>query len=249
MSKVITIIGGNGYVGRRCIETILTNTRDVKIFSVSRQVETNSLKTFNDRVEYIKGDALNPQTFSNILKQSSGIIHTVGKLISFDDQSYEKINYDTAIRIAEVSNNLVQGDERKKNFVFISAERGFIFPLSIPFGGYINYKRKAEEKLLKDFSNLNTVILRPGLISDLKDRPYLLPFSYLTKVASCFEKNVLENISPRSGEKIGIPASSIELDTLSIYAVAGALGKLCMKIYPNDYMNNLENLRKFKLDV
>jgi nucleoside-diphosphate-sugar epimerase len=249
MSKVITIIGGNGYVGKRCIETILTNTRDVKIFSVSRHVETNSLRTFNDRVEYIKGDALNPNSFSSILKQSSGIIHTIGKLISFDDQSYEKINYEAAIRVAEVSNNLVEGDVRKKNFVFISAERGFIFPLSIPFGGYINYKRKAEEKLIKDFSNLKLVILRPGLISDLKDRPYLLPLSYLTKVASCFEKNVLENISPRSGEKIGIPAASIELDTLALYAAAGALGKLDMKIYPNDYMNNLENLSKFKLDV
>ena len=54
MNKVITIIGGNGYVGSRCIGTLLKNTRNVKIISVSRSVETNNLNSFNDRVEHIK---------------------------------------------------------------------------------------------------------------------------------------------------------------------------------------------------
>jgi len=249
MNKVITIIGGNGYVGSRCIETLLTNTRNVKIFSVSRSVETNNLNSFNNRVEHIRGDALHPESFKEIIKQSTGIIHTIGKLISFEEKSYEKTNYETAIRIAESANNLSEKEKTKKNFVYISAERGFIFPLSIPFGGYINFKRKAEEKLIKDFPNLNPIILRPGLITDIKKRPYLMPLGYFTKITSCFEKNVLENISPRAGEKIGIPASSIELETLSLYAAAGALGKLDMKIYSNDFLNNLDNLSRIKFDV
>jgi nucleoside-diphosphate-sugar epimerase len=249
MNKVITIIGGNGYVGSRCIETLLKNTRNVKIISVSRSVETNNLNSFNDRVEHIKGDALHPESFIEIIKQSTGIIHTIGKLISLEDKSYEMINYETAIRIAESANNLAEKEKTKKNFVYISAERGFIFPLSIPFGGYINYKRKAEEKLIKDYPNLNPIILRPGLITDIKKRPYLMPLGYLTKITSCFEKNVLENISPHAGEKIGIPASNIELETLSLYAAAGALGKLDMKIYSNDYMNNLDYLSRIKFDV
>jgi nucleoside-diphosphate-sugar epimerase len=249
MNKVITIIGGNGFVGSRSIETILANTRDVKVYSVSRSVDTNSLNTFNDRVEYIKGDALRPESFSNILEESTGVIHSVGRLLSLEDKSYEKINYETAIRVAEATDSVAQKKKTQKNFVYISAERGFIFPLSLPFGGYINYKRKAEEKLLKDFHNLNPVILRPGFISDLKKRPYLIPLSIMTKVADCFEKNVLEKIAPRAGEKIGIPASSIELDTLSLYAVVGALGKLDMKIISNDFMNDLENLRKIRYDI
>lgn len=249
MSKVITIIGGNGYVGSRCIETLLANTRNVKIFAVSRSVGTNNLNTFNDRVEYIKGDSLHPESFSEVLKQSTGIIHTIGKLISLEDKDYEKINYETAIRVADLTNNIAEKEKKMKNFVYISAERGLMFPLSIPFGGYINYKRKAEERLVKDYKNLNPIILRPGLITDTKKRPYLIPFGYLTKIANCFEKTILNNIAPRSGEHIGIPASSIELETLSLYAAAGALGKLDMKIYSNDYMNDLENLSRFKFDV
>ena len=250
MSRVITIIGGNGYVGNRCIQTLLNNCKDIKIYAISRNIELHTLNKYDDRVEQIRGDALDPDSFANYLEKSNGIIHTVGKLISCEPSSsnlsYNKVNYESAMKIAKLANDFSL--MTKKNFVYISAERGFMYPLSLAFSGYINTKRKAEEKLIKDFPNLNPIILRPGLIADMKERPYLTPLSIAFDISNYLEKNVVNSIVPNLGEKIGLPAGSIELDTLALYAAAGALGKLQEKIISNDYMNNLNNLSKIRLD-
>jgi nucleoside-diphosphate-sugar epimerase len=250
MSKIISIIGGSGYVGSRCIQTLLTHCKDIKIYSISRSTELHKVQTYEDRVEYIRGDAMEPESFSPYLEKSTGIIHTIGKLISTStdkDDSYDKVNYESAMKVAKIADSL--GTLAKKNFVFISAERGMMFPLSLAFSGYIDSKRKAEEKLLNDFPNLNPVILRPGLINDSKERPYLLPLAYAFDLSNFLEKNVLNSIAPNLGDKLGLPAASIQLDTLCLYAAAGALGKLDMRIYSNDYMNDLNNLNGIRFDV
>jgi nucleoside-diphosphate-sugar epimerase len=252
MSKIITIIGGSGFFGSRCIQTILNNTKDVKVYSVSRSGKRNNNYFFDqDRVEFIKGDALMPDTFSPIIQKSTGIIHTVGKLISLDNDeshdSYNKVNYESCMKVAQLANDF--SSLTKKNFVYISAERGHPFPLSLIFNGYINTKRKTEERLLHDFPNLNTVILRPGFINDSKERPHYLPFYYAANISNFIEKNILNNISPTLGDTLNLPSQGIESDVLSVYAVAGALGKLDMKIISNDYMNDMNNIREIKFDV
>ena len=250
MSKVITIVGGSGYLGKRCIQTFLKSYRDIKIYAISRNIELNEAKKFDDRVEFIRGDALNPDSFAAYLKKSHGVIHTVGKLISLEpptsDSSYNKINYETVMNIAKICEG--SSEKERKNFVYISAERGLMFPLSLIFGGYIESKRKAEEKLLKEFPKLNTVILRPGLITDMKERPYLTPLSIAFDLTHLVEKKLVDNILPNAGQKLGLPASSIQLDTLCLYACAGTLGKLNQKIYSNDYMNDLNNIKNINFD-
>lgn len=250
--KVITIVGGSGYLGRRCIQTLLNNCSDIKIYSISRNIELHNMNKYDDRVEQIKGNALNPDSFSPYIQKSTGVIHTVGKIFSTEpptsDLSYNKVNYESAMKIAKLTNDLSLTNNSKKNFVYISAERGLVFPLSLAFSGYVDSKRKAEEKLLKDFPNMNPCILRPGLITDMKDRPYLYPLSILFDMGHCIEKNVIESLSPNLGKRLNLPAGSIELDTLAIYACAGALGKLDEKIYSNDIMRNLNNLKNVRLD-
>jgi nucleoside-diphosphate-sugar epimerase len=250
--KIITIVGGSGYLGKRCIQTLLNNFKDIKIYSISRNIELHNMNKYDDRVEQIKGDALNPDSFSPYLQKSTGVIHTVGKIISTEppssDLSYDKVNYESAMKIAKLANDLSSTSMAKKNFVYISAERGLVFPLSLCFSGYIDSKRKAEEKLLKDFSNLNPIILRPGLITDMKDRPYLYPLSVLFDIGHSIEKNVIDSLVPNLGKNLNLPAGSIELDTLALYATAGALGKLDEKIYSNDYMRDLNNMRNLRLD-
>lgn len=253
MSKIISIIGGNGYVGKRCIKTLLNSCRDVKIYSISRNIELSDMSKYDERVEMIKGDALEPEKLSPYLEKSEGIIDTVGKLLPHDiknvDKDYEKMNFETAISIARKADSLSALTKRNKNFVYISAERGVIFPLSLALNGYINSKRKAEEKLIKDFPNLNTIILRPGIISDIQDRPYLLPLNLAFDTANFVEKNLINKFLPDIGEKLNLPAGSIPLDVLAFYAASGALGKLNMQIYSNDYMKNLSNMEKIRLDL
>jgi len=250
MSQIISIIGGSGYVGSRITETLLRSFKDIKIYSICRNIELHNLKKYDDRVEIIKGDALKPEKFSSYLEKSTGIIHTIGKLISLDKPeeqgSYKNINYEPVIRVAKICNDFPS--LKKKNFVYLSAERGFVFPLSLVFGGYIEYKRKAEIELIKNFQNLNTVILRPGLITDTKERPYLAPISVSFDILNYIEKNLINNVAPNLGQTLELPSASIALDTLSIYAATGAIGKLNDTIYSNDYMKDLNNLKQIDLN-
>lgn len=245
MSKIISVIGGSGYVGKRCIQTLLSLNKDIKIYAISRTIRTDQLNLFNDRVELVKGDALNPESISPFLEKSSGVIHTVGKLISFEpsssDSSYYKINYESAMKVAEICDKF--SVNAQKNFVYFSADRGLMFPFSLIFKGYIENKRKAETRLLNDFK-INPTILRPGLITDSKDRPYLYPLSAAMEMSYFVEKNIIKKIIPNVENYVSLPPPSIELDTLCLYACAGALGKLKGKIFSNDYMKDLNNLKK-----
>jgi nucleoside-diphosphate-sugar epimerase len=249
MMKTITIIGGSGYLGNRCIKTLLNNSSNIKIYAISRNIELHKTTTFDERVKFVRGDALNPENFKDFISKSDGIIHTVGKLLTCEppssDLSYDKVNYETAMKVANIAND----SKSKKSFVYISAERGLMFPLSLAFSGYIDSKRKAEAKLMKEFPNLKTFILRPGLITDTKERPYLTPLSIAFDTFNYLEKNVLDKLIPNIGNKANLPAGSIELDTLAIYAAAGSLGKLDEQIISNDYMKDLSNLRKINFNL
>ena len=139
MSKNITILGGNGYIGNRCARTLLKNYEyeDIKITVISRNIPDK--KIFDERVTYIKGDALKPEEFKEILQNSTGVIHSIGTLISGNAENYHIINKETCIRPAKIISDLYKEGiiKEKINFVYISAERGLPFPLSLKFAGYI----------------------------------------------------------------------------------------------------------------
>lgn len=244
MSKIVTVFGGTGFIGRRIIKKLLEQTPNIKIYSISNNPGYHHLDQ-DKRTEYLKGNALQPEQFKDILEKSDAIVHSIGKLLT-NNQEYMKINYETCIRIAEVANNnnYHNNDNLKKIFVYISAERGLSFPLNIPFSGYIESKRKAEKELISRFKNIKPIILRPGMVYDAKERASLFPLYSMSNVINCAEKTFLDKILPNKGEKLGLPPAGIELEALASFAAAGALGKLKYTVYSNDYMNKIENLIK-----
>lgn len=239
-TKVITVLGGNGYVGNRCIKTLLKNIPDLKVYAVCRSDSKTSLFDNDNRVKIIKGDALKPEGFKDVLLESTGIIHTIGTLITTDNNKYFKINKETALTTAKYANEIIGSSNptKKLNFVYVSAERGLPFPLSLKFGGYLEAKRQAEKELLdtNKFPNLNAIILRPGFVKDNKDRAWSVPLYYGVNLVNFAEKNLLQKIAPGIGEKLQLPAQGIELETLAKYASAGASGRLDKNIYSNDEM-------------
>jgi nucleoside-diphosphate-sugar epimerase len=241
-NKIISVLGGNGYVGKRCIDLLLKNTPDVTIYSISRSTPKN-LYTFDKRVKPIIGDCLNPNSFKDSLLESSGIIHTIGQLLPSDikGKSYYETNYETCIRPAELLNE----NKKNSNFVYISAERGLIFPMSLLCNGYIDSKRKAEKRLL-ELKNIGSIILRPGIIEDPNERPWLMPISLIANVSNKIEKGLLNNVVPNIGEKINLPTRTIYLNTVCLYAIVGALGKLEKDLYTNDYMNDYSHTNEIK---
>ena len=247
MSKNITILGGNGYVGTRCMKTLLKNYKDITINIVSRTAEQGKPISDN-RVNYIKGDALNPEEFKDILRNSTGVIHSIGTLINPDPAKYNLINKETCIRPATLINELFAAGEMKEkvNFVYLSAERGLTFPLSLKFGGYITSKRDAEKALCDEkMAGINGIILKPGFVKDNTDRLWSVPIYHSVNLVRFFENNVLSKVSSSIGDTLELPAAGIELECLARYAAAGAAGDLENNVYSNDEM--IENYLKLKM--
>ena len=222
MTKVITVLGGNGFIGSKCISTLLKNIPDIKIYAVCR---SGKLKypdnKFDERVEVIKGDCLYPTTFEDQIKKSTGIIHSIGVLLTNDTQKYHLMNKESCLRVAKIANE----SKNKANFVYVSASRGIPFPLSIKYHGYIESKRECEKSLLESYPNLNPVILRPGFVKS-NEKWWTVAIYLSVNSAELAERHLLNKLSPTLGERMQLPSSGIELETLSNFACAGALGLL-----------------------
>jgi hypothetical protein len=114
-------------------------------------------------VTYIKGDALDPSSYSSLLPQVSGVVHSIGVLLEkkFPWQqanysgSYLQMNRDTALTIL----NEIKGKDIP--FAYLSSERGICFA-----PGYINTKREVEEFLMKNKESIPYSIIRPGFMYD-----------------------------------------------------------------------------------
>jgi uncharacterized protein YbjT (DUF2867 family) len=241
--KVITVLGGNGYVGSKCIITLLNNVKNIKINAVSRSGKIKYPNNkFDERVNMIKGDAYDPQSFADAIKESTGIIHSIGALFT-DTETYHKMNKETALRVAEIANQ----NKYKTNFVYISASRGMAFPLSLKYHGYIESKREAEKGLLSNFPNLNTIILRPGVVKS-EEKGWTVPVYHSVNLAAAAEKLILNKIVPNIGEKLQLPTKGIDINVLARFATSGALGNLSPnEIYSNDFMNDKQNWTSLKL--
>lgn len=238
-SKIITILGGNGYIGRRCIDSVLNSGKNVKVKVISRSgvIQSSKVYRFDERVEFIKGDCLSPFSFKNVIEDSDSIIHSIGALLTTkpknDPGSYEMMNKESCLRVAELANEY--GKKNKKTLVYISSAAGLPFPLSLKFSGYIETKRKCEEEL-KKLSNLNTVILRPGFVVDSKDRVWSVPLKYPVDILHTVDNMLVKKFLPGLSEKLILPAQSIQLQILADYAARGALDQLEYRIYSNEEM-------------
>ena len=255
MSKVITILGGNGFIGRRCISAVLnqSDTAIVNVISRSGVINSNYQHKFDqDRVKFIKGDCLSPESFSDIIDKSTGIIHSIGALLTLkadnDPTSYNMLNKESCLRVAKLASLLYEKKEMKGNkvkFVYISSEAGLPFPLSLLFGGYIKTKREAESDLIA-MKNINSIILRPGFVVDAKDRALSILLKYPVDALNMFDKMIVKKVLPGLSDKLLLPAKSIQLEIVSNYAAAGSLGKLEFRIYPNEEMiDNYKNLNRY----
>eukprot|EP01083_Nonionella_stella_P182411 656365_1 len=78
--NTILIAGGTGYVGSKMCK--LAQQRGLKVISLTRRGRpANPLPG----VEYIKGDAISPETYENVLGGCQGAIYSVGELIGYQE--------------------------------------------------------------------------------------------------------------------------------------------------------------------
>ena len=243
---MITILGGNGYVGRKCIKKLINIDKTCVINVISRKgLDFSKLEISKDdynRIKNIKGDALNPESFADVLSNSTGVIHSVGALMTLADnassKSYEMMNKQTALRPANYINEHSK-ILNKINFVYISAERGLTFPLSLLFSGYIKTKRETEEALSK-LNKLSLTILKPGVIKDNKTRPMIMPIYHAVNLLNSVEKNILNKLCSNIGEKLQLPSEGTELEILAEIAARSALGQISKKTFSSEDLKSLK---------
>ena len=85
---------------------------------------TADAKRSCEGVTFVKGDALNPSSLTESFKNNPNVVHTVGTLIEQskygDDGTYDRLNRDAAISVAETMASKYDGIHRRC-FIYFSA--------------------------------------------------------------------------------------------------------------------------------
>jgi hypothetical protein len=239
MSKLITIIGGGPIFMQKCTQKLLKYSNSIKILSITNHVPLNLIHKFDERVEFVLADTFDPESFDSHLEKSQAIIYYFGKLdLSYDydliDDFYFHRYKHLSLKIAEICHN----DKKAKNFVFVSPtinilHRKFQF----------NYFKSKTEKIILEKYEVGSVIIQPGNISYREthqpgsEEKSTVP-SYIEKV----DRGIYESNNKTKTRILNI--KFLPIDILTSYACAGVLGKLPEKIYTQDKMRDLNNLRK-----
>ena len=98
------VVGSSGFVGNYMMFTLAKRYPHVQVVGMSRSALPRDDATAKlPNVRYIKGDALNPESFNKHLEDVDGVIHCVGTLIEKKNNpnlSYNAMNRDTAMNVA-----------------------------------------------------------------------------------------------------------------------------------------------------
>ncbi|KAJ1677518.1 hypothetical protein EV182_006003, partial [Spiromyces aspiralis] len=177
-TKRIVVFGASGFLGQAICKKAIGRNWDV----IGIRPPSSSLDSeIRDNVEWRQGDALDPQTYRDILGSSDAVIHSIGAIMEktnykgwintgargmpadSDEQqqqqqqqqqdTFEKVNRDTALAII---NTLIEAGNRKP-FVFISAAAAL--PLINP--RYIHTKRQVEAAMAAHSDNIIPLVFRP----------------------------------------------------------------------------------------
>jgi len=84
MRKVL-VVGGNGFVGSAvCRAALRHGYRVTSISSSGRPFQTpkGHTPTWTEKVEWLRADALRPETYSHLLPGVSAVVHTLGTLLA-----------------------------------------------------------------------------------------------------------------------------------------------------------------------
>ena len=246
--KTLSIIGGTGYVGIGIAKRALS--LGIKVNIISRSANENLYP--NLKANFIKGNAMNPCEFENILKESDGIVHSIGVLIDStitkksnqgDIGSYEHMNRETAISIGKKLEEI----NMNKKIVYISASKAPPF-----LKRYITTKFEAE-KYLFELKNVKTTALRPGFIYSKSEKPWTVPvrlgvdlFSTVYKGADCI---IPKKFPIRSFFENFDVDQSVELESVAISAIVSALsdefdgevlGNVDMNVIRKNFYENMK---------
>ncbi|EFJ48658.1 hypothetical protein VOLCADRAFT_60325, partial [Volvox carteri f. nagariensis] len=151
----LLVFGGRGFVGSNvCKEAVGTG---LSVLGVSRSGTPPLVREpWVDAVEWVRGNALEPQTFARHLEGADAVVSCIGGF----GTNEEMLKVNGAANVSLIEAARAAGVKR---FVFISAHIPNIPLIDAVLGGYIRGKQAAEESLRIQFPSTG-VVLRPGVI-------------------------------------------------------------------------------------
>ncbi|KAA8494432.1 Uncharacterized protein FVE85_2673 [Porphyridium purpureum] len=222
--KTLVVVGGAGYVGshiaryaKRCGLSVLCISRSG---ASSAQLKDASL----DGVAWLRGDALEPESWKYALSGASGVVSCVGGFGS--NEQMRRICGDTNVSVARAAH-----EAGVPRFVFVSARMYAFQPAFMR--GYFEGKKMAEQVAGELFGK-DATILRPAFVYGARqisipkvNVSLNVPLQLIGKPLHAFNQTQ----AARAVSKLGGPfelafSPPTSVDDLSKCAVLGATGYL-----------------------
>lgn len=149
----VFVTGGTGYVGSQIIQDLLNAGHEVT--ALVREGSESKLSADPDRIEIVKGDALEQESFSGALADCDAVIHLIAIIREFPQKgiTFEKMNFETTKNVLEAARK-----HSISRFVYMSA-------LGAKHDSKSSYftTKAASEDLVKE-SGIDYTIFRPSII-------------------------------------------------------------------------------------
>ncbi len=111
LGKKLVVFGGNGFLGRRICEAGVKRGMQVISVSTSGKMPDSAIeadKEWMKEVNWSRGDVFRPENYVDLIKDASGIAHSIG--ILFENQNYKKVVRSTGDMFGLIESFFVQPD-------------------------------------------------------------------------------------------------------------------------------------------
>lgn len=154
----VFVTGGTGYVGSQIVQDLLGAGHEVS--ALVREGSESKLPAESEQIEIVRGDALEPESFSDALAGCKAVIHLIAIIREFPQRgiTFEKMNFETTRNVLEAAQK-----HDISRFIYLSA----LGAKHDSESGYFNTKA-ASEDLIKE-SGLDYTIFRPSIIHGPND--------------------------------------------------------------------------------
>ncbi|MFO8100126.1 MAG: NAD(P)-dependent oxidoreductase [Salinibacter sp.] len=154
----LVVPGGNGFIGSEICRIAARNGLEVAAFGrTGRPNLSPAQHPWVSEVEWRAADALEPETYRDLLEGADALIHSVATIREQpdDDITFDRVNAQSALLAAEAA-----VDADLDAFVFLSVRDK---PPVVP-PTFLSAKRQVERTLPDRFPSLRFVSLRPNLV-------------------------------------------------------------------------------------
>ncbi len=172
-NKLVTVIGGTGFVGKAVVNALLREGYDVQVLSRNARdhKEMFPLSAGKGRLLLRNADITQPKTTHDAFENSWAVINLVGLLFEKGRQRFSTIHTQCAERLAKTAK-----DAGVSRYIHMSA-------LGIDKAKSSNYAKTKErgEKAVKD-AFADATIMRPSVIFGVED-DFINQFNNLAKIS------------------------------------------------------------------